>query len=78
MQTLHYQLYVVTKPFLLEGKENSSWKHDAPIATIHQIRWFVDVNFRLFLGTKLVMQIMMLIEYSVQYRWAFFGVFLWI
>ena len=34
------------KPFLLEGKKSLSWQHvDVPSTTVHQIGWFVDVNF---------------------------------
>ena len=33
-------------PFLFEVKKSLSWQHvDVPSATIHQIGWFVDVNF---------------------------------
>ena len=34
------------EPFLLEGKKSFSWQHVNVLgATVHQIGWYVDVNF---------------------------------
>ena len=37
------------KPSLFQGRKPFSWQHvNVPSASVHQIEWFVDVNFRLF------------------------------